>query len=102
MMPRMSTQFVTVATFAVASIGLLSGCAGYYGAGYQGGAASTSYGQSGVVYNGAGANTQGTEVVDQDGNVIGVTMNQQGAAQQPPGVPGQEIYIGADLSLIHI
>ncbi len=95
MIPRIPHhQLVTVVTLGVASLGLLSGCAGYYGAGYQGGAASTSYGQSGVVYNGAGANTQGTEVVDEDGNVIGVTTNQQG--QQAPGTPGQEIYIGAD------
>lgn len=80
---------VSVVSLALASLGLLSGCGAEY---YQGGAASTSYGQSGVVYNGGYANANGqntTEVVDEDGNVVGISSAQ-------PGVSGQEVYIGAD------
>ena len=78
--------FTSLATLAALSLAALSGCGTYYASG------GTSYGQSGVVYNGATTNTsgQGTAVVDEDGNVVGYTDT------APPTTTGQDVYIGAE------
>jgi hypothetical protein len=78
---------LTVVPFALVAMVATTGCAGEY---YANGGAATSYGQSGVVYNGASANTSAQPIVDEDGNVVGYTN------PQPQPQAGQEVYIGAD------